>query len=83
MRRDSVRYPFGKKAGLIHPIRRVPALSTAEAAAIVLRRIEAQQHAGISLDQIDWQGYCRDSAVIQLVTQQLNLGQRHTWEMSS
>lgn len=71
MQSESPRFSFRKMKHPVHPMRRVPALTTAEAAAIVLRRIRAEQSAGFSLDQIDWQGYCRDSAVVQMVTQQL------------
>jgi hypothetical protein len=53
-------------------LRSTPALSTQEAAALVLGVIEARLHDGWSLDQIGWPKYCRDSAVIQVVIQQLN-----------
>jgi hypothetical protein len=62
--------PSGKSTR--HAYRSTPALSTPEAAALVLGVIEARLHDGWQLDQIGWQSYCRDSAVIQVVTQQLN-----------
>jgi hypothetical protein len=55
----------------LHATRHVPALSTQEAAALVMGVIEAQIQDGWSLEQISWQRYCRDSAVVQVVTQQL------------
>lgn len=38
---------------------------------LVMRIITARLRDGGSLDQINWQRYCRDSAVAQLVSQQL------------
>ena len=55
----------------LHATRHVPALSTQEAAALVLGVIKTQLQDGRSLEQIGWQRYCRDSAVVQVVTQQL------------
>jgi hypothetical protein len=52
--------------------RPVPALSTQEAADLVMSIIEARLDDGWPLDQINWPKYCRDAAVIQVVTQQLN-----------
>ena len=52
--------------------RSVPALSTQEAADLVISIIEARLRDGWPLDQINWPKYCRDSAVAQVVTQQLN-----------
>jgi hypothetical protein len=69
----STRYYFRK--GYARPCgrpRSTPALSTAEAAALVLGIIDARLRDGWSLDQIDWTRYCRDTAVVQAVTQQLN-----------
>lgn len=54
-----------------HRTRRTPALSTQEAAARVMRISEARRLDGWPLDQIGWQHYCRDSAVVQVVTPQL------------
>ena len=53
-------------------LRSSPALSTQEAAALVLGVIEARLHDGWSLDQIGWPKFCRDTAVVQVVTRQLN-----------
>ena len=75
-KRKSTGYYFRK--GYARPCGRprpVPALSTQEAAALVLGIIEARLHDGWPLDQVDWPKYCRDTAVIQVVAQQLN--QRH------
>ena len=72
----STRYYFRK--GYARPCghpRSVPALSTQEAADLVISIIEARLDDGWPLDQIDWPKYCRDSAVAQVVTQQLH--QRH------
>jgi len=69
----STRYYFRK--GYARPCgrpRSVPALSTQEAAALVMSIIDARLHDGWPLDQINWPKYCRDSAVVQVVTQQLN-----------
>jgi len=63
------------RRGYPHPCgrpRSTPALSTQEAAALVLGVIEARLHDGWSLDQIGWPKFCRDSAVVQVVTRQLN-----------
>ena len=65
------RYTFRRRRLSHHQTRRVPALSTQEAAALVLGVIEAQLQNGCSLEQIGWRRYCRDSAVVQVVTQQL------------
>jgi hypothetical protein len=69
----STRYYFRK--GYARPCgrpRSTPALSTQEAAALVLGVIEARLHDGWSLDQIGWPKFCRDTAVVQVVTRQLN-----------
>ena len=69
----STRYYF--RRGYARPCgrpRSTPALSTQEAAALVLRIIEARLRDGWPLDQIDWPKYCRDGAVAHVVTQQLN-----------
>lgn len=52
--------------------RSTPALSTQEAAALVMGMIEARLRDGWQLDQIGWPNFCRDTAVVQVVTQQLN-----------
>ena len=52
--------------------RSTPALSTQEAAALILGVIEARLHDGWQLDQIGWPKFCRDTAVVQVVTRQLN-----------
>ncbi len=67
----STRYSFRKGRIPYPPTRHVPALSNQEAADLVLKIISARLRDGWSLDQIDWQRYCRDSVVIQIVTQQL------------
>jgi hypothetical protein len=68
----STRHYFRKGyARPYHHTRRTPALSTQEAAQLVMRIIEACLRDAWLLDQIDWQRYCCDSDVIQLVTQQL------------
>jgi hypothetical protein len=54
-----------------HRPRRTPALSTQEADARVMRLIEARRPGGRPLDQIGGQRYCRDRAVAQAVTPQL------------
>jgi len=51
--------------------RRVPALSTPEAAALVVGVIEARLEDGWSLEQIGWHRLCRDTVVVQVVTRQL------------
>jgi hypothetical protein len=51
--------------------RRVPALSTQEAATLVLEIISARVQDGWSLEQLDWPRFCRDSAVEKLVREQL------------
>ena len=76
LKSKSTRYYFRK--GYARPCgrpRSVPALSTQEAADLVMSIIEARLDDGWPLDQIDWPKYCRDSAVTQVVTQQLH--QRH------
>jgi hypothetical protein len=68
----STRYYFRK--GYARPCgrpRSAPALSTQEAAALVIGIIEARLHDGWPLDQIGWRKYCRDSAVVQVVAQHL------------
>ena len=55
-----------------HSYRSTPALSTQDAATLVLGVIEARLHDGWSLDQIGWPKFCRDTAVVQVVTRQLN-----------
>ena len=68
----STRHYFRKgDARPYHRTRRTPALSTQEAAQLVMRIIEARRQDGWPLDQIDWQRYCRDQAMLQVVTQQL------------
>ena len=72
----STRYYF--RRGYARPCGRprpVSALSTLEAADLIISIIEARLDDGWPLDQIDWPKYCRDSAVAQGVTQQLH--QRH------
>jgi len=73
LKSKSTRYYF--RRGYARPCgrpRSTPALSTQEAAALVLRIIDARLRDGWSLDQIDWPKYCRDQAVRQVVAQQLN-----------
>ena len=68
----STRHDFRKgDARPYHRTRRTPALSTQEAAQLVMRIIEARLRDGWDLDRIGWQRYCRDQAVLQVVTQQL------------
>lgn len=67
----STRYSFRKGRIRNRHRGRTPALTTLEAAALVIAIIEAQRRDGLSLGQIRWQGYCRDSAVMQLVAKQL------------
>jgi hypothetical protein len=67
----STRDSFRKGKVPFHPTRHVPALSTQEAADLVLGVIETRLSDGWSLEQIGWQRFCRDSAVVQVVTQQL------------
>ena len=69
----STRYYF--RRGYARPCgrpRSAPALSTQEAADLVMGIIDARLDDGWPLDQINWPKYCRDSAVVQVVTQQLN-----------
>ena len=54
-----------------------PALLTVESATLVMQIINARLRDGLSLDQINWQSYCRDSAVRQVVSQQLTQGLHH------
>lgn len=61
--------------------RPVPALLTWEAANLVLIMVSDRQRHGWRLDQIGWQRYCRDSAVINLVTQQLKREHTHRGEV--
>jgi hypothetical protein len=68
----STRHSFRKgSARPYHRTRRTPALSTQEAAQLIIGIIEARLQEGWNLDQIGWQRYCRDQAVIQVVIQQL------------
>jgi hypothetical protein len=68
----STRHDFRKGyARPYHRTRRTPPLSTREAAALVVRIIEARRPGGWPLDQIGGQRCCRDSAVVQVFTQQL------------
>jgi hypothetical protein len=69
--RIGARYTFRKRRLPQHHTRRVPTLSTQEAAALVMGAIEAQLEDGWPLDQIGWQHYCRDIAVVQVLTRQL------------
>jgi hypothetical protein len=69
--RIGARYTFRKRRLPQHHTRRVPALSTQEAAALVMGVIEAKLEDGWPFDQIGWQQYCRDIAVVQVVTRQL------------
>jgi hypothetical protein len=66
-----VRYTSRKRRLLHSRTQRVPALSTPEAAALVIGVIEAQLEDGLNLDQIGWHRFCRDIAVVQVVTRQL------------
>jgi hypothetical protein len=66
-----VRYTSRKRRLLHNRTQRVPALSTPEAAALVMGVIEAQLEDGLNLDQIGWHRFCRDIAVVQVVTRQL------------
>jgi hypothetical protein len=68
----STRHSFRKgDAQPHHRPRRTPALSTQEADARVMRLIEARRPGDWPLDQIGGRRYCRDSAVAQVVTPQL------------
>jgi hypothetical protein len=67
----STRDLFRKGKTRFHPTRHVPALSTQEAAALVMGVIEARLRDGWSLKQIGWHRFCRDTAVVQVVTRQL------------
>ena len=62
-------------------MQRVPALSTEEVAALVMGVIEARLEDGWSLEQVGWQGLCRDTAVVQVVTRQLEHHARITEEV--
>ena len=64
-----------------HLTRSVPALSTLEAANLVLIMVSDRQRHGWPPGPRDWQRYCRDSAVIQVVTQQLTHCFHHTEEV--
>jgi hypothetical protein len=66
-----VRYTSRKRRLLHNRTQHVPALSTPEAAALVMGVIEAQLEDGLNLDQIGWHRFCRDIAVVQVVTRQL------------
>lgn len=70
-KRQSTCYTFRKGRLPCSRSRHVPALSTQEAAALVWGIIEARLEDGWRLDQIDWRQYCRDSAVVQVVTDHL------------
>jgi hypothetical protein len=70
-RSGRARYTFRKRRWPHLHTRHVPALSTQEAAALVMGVIEAQLEDGLNLDQICWQRFCRDIAVVQVVTRQL------------
>ena len=61
----------------------LPALSTEEAAALVIGIINARLHDGWPLDQIGWRKYCRDSAVVEAVAQHLEQHTPIQEEMSS
>jgi hypothetical protein len=65
----STRDSFRKGKTPFHTTRHVSALSTQEAAALVLGVIEAQLQDGWSLEQIGWHRFCRDSAVLNVVNQ--------------
>jgi hypothetical protein len=52
-------------------------------AALVIGIIEARLEDGWPLDQIGWPKFCRESAVIQVVTQQLNRRHHQPREISS
>lgn len=67
----SARDSFRKGKTPLHPTRNVPALSTQEAADLVMGVIEARLRDGWSLEQIGWHRFCRDTAVVQVVTRQL------------
>jgi hypothetical protein len=66
----STRDSFRRGKTRFHRTRHVPALSTPEAAALVMGVIEARLRDGWSLQQIGWHRFCRDTAVVQVVTQQ-------------
>jgi hypothetical protein len=70
-RSGRARYTLRKRRLRHHHTRCVPALSTQEAAALVMGVIEAQLQDGWSLEQIGWQGFCRDTAMVEVVTRQL------------
>jgi len=77
----STRDLFRKGKTPLHPTRHVPALSTQEAAALVMGVIEARLRDGWSLEQIGWQRFCRDSAVLNIVNQKLAHSVRITEEV--
>ena len=83
LKSGSSRYSFHEGRTRYRRTGRVPALTTLEAAALVMAIIEARRRDGLSLDQIGWQGYCRDSAVMQLVTKQLTSRVLTTEKVSS
>lgn len=62
---------------------RAPALTTAESARLVMQIINARLREGLSLDQIDWQSYCRDSAVYHVVVQRLTQYSHQLEEITS
>ena len=77
----STRDAFRKEKAPWHPTRHVPALSTQEAAALVLGVTQARRRHGWRLDQIAWHRLCRDTAVVQEVTRQLEHGADITEEV--
>jgi hypothetical protein len=77
----STRDSFRKGKVPLHPTHHVPALSTPEAADLVLGAIEAQLQDGWSLEQIGWQRFCRDRAVLNVVNQKLAHCDRITKEV--
>jgi hypothetical protein len=77
----STRDSFRQGKTLFHPTRHVPALSTQEAADLVVGVIEARLRDGWSLEQIGWQRFCRDRAVLNVVNQKLAHCDRITKEV--
>ena len=70
----AVRYSIRKRRVPHFHRQPVPALSPQESAALVLGIIEARLGDGLSLEQVRWEQYCRDSAVVNVVAQQLKQG---------
>lgn len=68
---QSTRYYFRKGVRPYCRTRCVPALSTQEAAALVMGVIEARLEDGWPLERIAWRQYCRDQAVVNSVCQQI------------